>query len=200
MTINREQQSALVGMILGDAYLQKTGARNARLRLEHRADHKDYLMWKTHLLPQLFQGKATFLERVHPLTRRKYTYVRQQSSASPFLGKLRRMFYGNGKKAIPENLAKLLKDDIGFATWFYDDGYYFARDRAYYLYLGKVTRREAEIARDAFKQNFGLESKILNKQNKGFCLYFPVSERAKILAILQKYLVPVMSYKLGTPS
>ncbi len=200
MTVNREQQSALIGMILGDAYLQKTGARNARLRLEHRADHKDYLIWKTNLLPQLFQGKAVFLERVHPATRKTYAYVRQQSNASPFLGKLREIFYGTGKKSIPENLAKLLKDEIGFAVWFYDDGYYFARDRAYYLYLGKVSLREAEIARDALLVNFGLRSKILNKQNKGFCLYFPVSERAKILAILKKYFVPVMSYKLGTLS
>ena len=200
MTINSEQQSALVGMILGDAYLQKTGAQNARLRLEHRADHKDYLTWKTRLLPQLFQGRPTFLKRVHPLTKKTYGYVRQQSNASPFLGKLRQAFYGTGKKAIPENLAKLLKDQIGFATWFYDDGYYFVRDRAYYLYLGKVTFHEAEIARDTLQKNFGLKSRILNKQEKGFCLYFPASERVKISSILEKHSVPIMSYKLGTLS
>lgn len=77
MTIDREQQSAIVGMILGDAYLQRTGARNARLRLEHRADHKDYLIWKTQLLQQLFQGKPVFLTRVHSLTKKTYVHVLQ---------------------------------------------------------------------------------------------------------------------------
>jgi hypothetical protein len=200
MTINKEQQSALVGMVLGDAYLQKTGARNARLRLEHRADHAEYLVWKTRLLPHLFQGKPVLLKRVHPKTGRTYSYVRQQSNASPILGKLRTLFYGNGKKAIPEQLEKLLKSDIGFAIWFYDDGYYFARDRAFYLYLGRVSKREAGIARDALERDFGLKSTILDKKIKGFCLYFPVSEREKIQSILKKYPVPVMKYKLGTLS
>ena len=89
MKINKEQESALVGMVLGDAYLQKTGTQNARLRLEHRADHREYLIWKTHLLPHLFQGAPTFLDRIHPDTHRTYSYVRQQSNASPYLGKMR---------------------------------------------------------------------------------------------------------------
>jgi hypothetical protein len=200
MIINKEEQSAAIGMILGDGYLQKTGARNARLRLEHRADHAEYLVWKTRLLPKLFQGKAAFLKRMHPKTKHSYSYVRQQSNASPWLGKLRSLFYGEGRRTIPQNLPKLLKSDIGFAVWFYDDGYYFVRDRAYYLYLGTVRQEEAETARVTLNRNFGLKSRVLNKKQKGFCLYFPVSEREKIRTILKKHYVPVMSYKVGAPS
>ena len=98
MKINKEQESALIGMVLGDAYLQKTGERNARIRLEHRADHSEYLVWKTRLLPQLFQGKPIFLNRKHPKTQRIYSYVRQQSNASPYVGKIRKLFYPDGKK------------------------------------------------------------------------------------------------------
>lgn len=111
------------------------------------------------------------------------------------------MFYGTGKKSIPANLSKLLKRDTGFfAIWFYDDGYCFARDCAYYLCLGTVNLCEVEIARATLKSNFGLEGKILNKRAKGFCLYFPVSEHHKILEIFSKYKVSAMSYKLGIPS
>lgn len=184
-------------MVLGDAYLQKTGELNARLRLEQQADHAEYLIWKAHLLPQLFQGKPTFLKRVHPQTHREYSYVRQQSNASPHLGRIRKIFYPDGKKKIPESLPKWLKSDIGFAIWFYDDGYYFKRDRAFYLYLGTVSPEEADIAHGTLEKNFSLKNTILNKKKKGFAIYFPASEREKIVHILLKYLVPVMGYKLG---
>ena len=183
-------------MVLGDAYLQKTGELNARLRLEHRADHAEYLIWKASLLPQLFQGKPIFLDRVHPQTHRTYSYVRQQSNAGPYLGKIRKVFYPDGKKKIPESLPKLLKSDIGFAIWFYDDGHYFLRDRAFYLYLGTVSLHEAEIVHETLGKNFDLKNIILNKRTKGFAIYFPATERAKIVAILSKHPVPIMAYKV----
>ena len=145
-------------MILGDGYLQPTGAKNARLRLEHRADHKEYLVWKTKILPYLFQGKPVFLARVHPKTKMTYHYARQQSNASPILGKLRKIFYPNGRKVIPNNIERFLRDDIAFAIWFYDDGYYYRRDQCSYLYLGRVSRREAESAKTAIEKK--KESKI----------------------------------------
>lgn len=196
MNLTKQQQSALVGMILGDAYLQPTGKRNARLRLEQRADHKDYLVWKANLLPQLFQGKPTFLERVHPITKRTYRYVRWQSNTSPVLGKFRKLFYPDGKKKIPENLKKFLRDDIAFAIWFYDDGYYYPRDRCSYLYLRRVDHREAEIARDVVQEKFGVRSTMLDKKNKGFVLYFSREESRKIKLIVERHYVKVMAYKI----
>ena len=194
--INKEQESALIGMVLGDAYFQKTGERNARIRLEHRADHADYLIWKTQLLPQLFQGKPVFLKRKHPKTKRIYSYVRQQSNSSPHMGKIRKLFYPDGMKKIPESLPRWLKSDIGFAIWFYDDGYYYVRDRSLYLYLGTVSEKEAEFAKATLSKNFDLQSTIANKGTKGFALYFPVSEREKVRNILLKHRVPVMEYKI----
>lgn len=196
MKINQEQESALIGMILGDAYVQKTGARNARLRLEQQAAHREYLIWKTRLLKGLFQGKPTMLKRIHPGTQKTYSYVRQQSNASPYLGKLRALFYPNGKKQIPEELYRWLVSDIGFAIWFYDDGYYYLRDRSLYLYLGTVSRKEATIAKDVLRKRFNLQSTIADKGKKGFALYFPASERNKVRDILAKYRVPIMAYKI----
>lgn len=183
-------------MILGDAYLQKTGENNARLGLEHRRDHAGYLAWKAHLLPQLFQGAPTFLTRIHPHSHQAYSYVRQQSNASPYLGKLRKLFYPDGKKKIPAALARWLKLEIGFAIWFCDDGHYFRRDRAFSLYLGTVSREEAAIASDTIRKNFGIASTILDKKSKGFVLYFPSREREKVILLLSKYRVPCMAYKI----
>ena len=114
------------------------------------------------------------------------------------MGKLRKLFYPNGKKQIPENLAKLLRDDIAFAVWFYDDGYFYPRDKCSYLYLGRVTRHEAEIASDAIQKEFGIKNKVLDKKNKGFALYFSREESKKIKSIVEKFRVPVMAYKIPT--
>lgn len=197
MKLTEEQEAAIIGMILGDAYLQKTGSQNARLRLEHRADHKDYLVWKTNLLPGLFQGRPTFLKRIHPITKKTYSYVRQQSNSSPLLGAFRKLFYPRDKKNIPDNLAKLLKSNIALAIWYLDDGYYYPRDKCAYIYLGRVSRHEAEIASHAIKNSFDLTNKILDKKQKGFVLYFSYSEIVKLKAIVGKYVVPIMAYKIN---
>ena len=44
--MKQRQEDLVIGMILGDAYLQKTGKQNARLRLEHSIMQKAYLEWK----------------------------------------------------------------------------------------------------------------------------------------------------------
>lgn len=196
MRLNKEQEAALTGMILGDGYLQPTGKKNARLRLEHRADHKDYLVWKAKLLPGLFQGRPTFLKRKHPITQKIYSYVRQQSNSSPVLGKLRRIFYRNGRKTIPNKLEKLLKSDIALAIWYFDDGYYYPRDKCAYLYLGRISRQETETASQAISKKFRIKNKVLDKKEKGFALYFPHKELDKLKMIAGKYAVPVMAYKI----
>jgi hypothetical protein len=196
MNLTKRQQVAVIGMILGDGYLQATGAKNARLRLEQSIKQKDYLLWKAGLLPPLFQGKPVFLDRIHPKTRKTYQYARQQSNASPVLGGLRKLFYPDGRKQIPDDLAKFLRDDIAFAVWFYDDGYCYERDRCSYLYLGTVSRHEADIAQKAIAEKFGIASTVIDKKKKGFALYFSRIESGKIKKILEKYPVPGMAYKI----
>lgn len=182
-------------MILGDGYLQKTGQKNARLRLEHRADHREYMVWKASLLPQLFQGRPSFLKRNHPLTKRTYSYVRFQSHSSPVLGKLRSKFYPDGAKKIPKDLKKFLKDDIALAIWYMDDGYYYARDKCAYIYLGTVTLEEAKIASESIYEIYRIHNRVLDKKNKGFALYFSPSDVPHLMTRIQRYIVPIMQYK-----
>lgn len=195
MYLNKIQKAALIGMILGDGYLQKTGSKNARLRLEHRGDHREYLLWKVHWLPQLFQGAVRHLDRIHPLTKRTYHYIRHQSNSSPLLGKLRRIFYPSGKKHIPKNLEDFLISEIALAIWYFDDGYYSRRDNSIYLYLGRVSREETETAREAIRKRFGIDSKILDKRKKGFVLYFSPTKVPLFISKIASYRIPVMLYK-----
>lgn len=197
INLTRNQKAILVGTLLGDGSLQKTGAKNARLRLEHGAKQKDYLLWKMRAFPHLFQGKPSHLFREHPKSNATYEYWRAQSNATPALGAWRTLFYPDGKKQIPENLAEMLTE-LGLAVWYMDDGYFYPKDKNSYLYLGRVSKEEAEIARSAVEKNFDLVPRIYDKKTKGFALYFSPSETRKLHDLIrQDFVLPLFAYKLS---
>ncbi|MCD6220352.1 hypothetical protein J7K43_08230 [Candidatus Calescamantes bacterium] len=194
ISLSREQKSILFGIILGDGYLQKTGKKNARLRLEHGGRQKEYLLWKVKKLGKLFQGKPKYLERVHPISKRKYSYWRHQSQSTPYLGKLRRIFYPDGKKRIPEDLEKYLTP-MTLAVWYMDDGYYYSRDRCSYLYLGNVSEKEAEIVVQVLARKFNIEGQVKRKK-KGYAIYFSPKETQKLKNVIKDYILAQFNYKL----
>lgn len=195
MKLSTTQRDILVGTILGDAFLQKTGEKNARLRLEHGGKQKSYLLWKVSKLSQLFQGKPTYLRRIHPLSKATYEYWRHQSQSMPDLGKLRKIFYPGGRKTIPPNLIEFLRSPLVLAVWYMDDGYYYGRDRIAYLYLGNVTRAEAEIAAHALQSKFDLHARILVKK-KGFALCFSPDQTRELASLVEPYIIDQFKYKL----
>ena len=195
MKLSSLQRDILVGTILGDAFLQKTGERNARLRLEQGAKQKSYLLWKVRNLSTLFQGKPKYLRRIHPITGRTYEYWRHQSQSMPELGRLRKIFYPAGRKHIPANLEKFLRSPLVLAVWYMDDGYYYLRDKIAYLYLGNVTRDEAAVAVHALKRKYGLEGRVLAKK-KGFALCFSPAETRKLAMVVRTYIIDHFRYKL----
>ncbi len=198
ISLTQKQKAILVGTVLGDGFLQKTGEKNARLRLEHGVKQKEYLLWKMSAFPNLFQGMPSHLSRVHPKTTATYEYWRAQSNATPVLGTWRTLFYPEGKKRIPAHLAEMLTEPLALAVWYMDDGYYYPKDKNSYLYLGSVSKEEAEIARGAIEKNFNLAPRVYDKKKKGFALYFSSSETKKLHDIVRPYLVlPLFAYKVG---
>lgn len=195
MKLTSQEEQIVIGGVLGDGYLQKTGKQNARFRLEHSEVQKDYLFWKTKQLKRLFQGKPKFIKRKHPLTKKVYSYWRHQSQTMPELGKIRMIFYPEGKKIIPQNLVKIL-GRLGLAVWYMDDGYYYRRDKSAFLYLGRVSAQEAEIARDAIREKFQLESIIKDKKQKGYVLYFSPSQTRKLKKVINSFIIEKFRYKL----
>ncbi len=194
ISLSKEQESILFGTILGDGYLQKTGENNARLRLEHGYKQKEYIFWKIEKLNQLFQGKPIYLERIHPLTKRTYKYYRHQSQSTPYLGKLRNIFYSEGKKTIPENLEKYITPQM-LAVWYMDDGYYYLRDKCSYLYLGNVSEKEADIVSLAILKKFKIQTRVKQKK-KGFAIYFSHSQVEKLKLLIKDYIINYFNYKL----
>ena len=191
----QKQKDVLIGMILGDAYLQKTGKQNARLRLEHGIGQEDYLLWKVNFLKNYFQSKIQFLERANSIWKRTYKYVRIQSTSSPEFGKLQRLFYKDSKKVIPETIKNLFKNPISLAIWFMDDGYFYQRDKMSYIYIPNFDKESMGYLLNALKSNFNLLP-IPKQKKKGFVLIFNVSETQKLVNIIKKFIIPSMRYKI----
>ena len=183
-------------MILGDAYLQKTGKTNARIRLEHSEKQKDYLLWKGLQFPEFFQGKPTRLIRFNPIFKKEYSYLRWQSNASPEIGKFHQKFYQNGRKIIPQELLRLLNSSLSLAVWFMDDGYFYHRDKIAYIYIPKYSLEERERLLKMLKDNFSLEAKIKIKKRGNLVLVFSVEETKKLILLIKPFIIPSMQYKL----
>lgn len=197
MKLTKRQRAILAGALLGDAYLQKTGERNARLRLEHGGKQKEYLAWKTAQFPRQFFRPMTRIARVHPGTKQTYVYYRAQSHATPILGAWHSRFYPNGKKQIPGDLAEILEDSVMLAVWYMDDGYYDPTQKHSFIYLGRVTRAKAEIAQHAIESRFRVSSKLYDKKQKGYALFFSVAETKKLHALIGRDVPASMRYKLS---
>lgn len=196
MKLTKQQINVLVGTILGDGFLQKTGEKNARLRLEHSQKQKDYVLWKGKIFGRLFQGKPNNLLRTHPKSKEVYAYCRWQSSASPAFGEWRKYFYPHGKKIIPSDIGKFLNDPITLAVWYMDDGYFEKKDRNCLIYLGRVSRGEGETVQKALLENFRISATLYDKKTKGFALFFGVEETKKLHKIITPFIVLSLKYKI----
>jgi len=237
--MTQKQKNLLIGMILGDAYLQKTGKQNARIRLEHSIKQREYLDWKVSLLKNYFQSKIQILERANAFWNKEYQYARIQSTSSPEFGKLQRFFYKQVKKTtesdsvdeltheperanysqanllvkledttalavelhresmkiIPEKINIIFISNLSLAVWFMDDGYYYPRDKMSYIYIPNYDEQSIKNLLFSLKENFNLLP-LLKRKKKGLVLVFSVNETRKLMALIKKFIIPSMQYKI----
>jgi len=195
--MTRQQEQIVIGCILGDAYLQKTGKRNARLRLEHSVKQKEYIFWKQNELKNFMQDRPKLIKRYNPVFRKHYRYYRCQSHSTPIFGKLQRLFYLDNKKQIPPNISSLFSK-LALAVWFMDDGYYYQKDKIAYIYLSQFPVNQIKCLAQALKSTYGLNLKIEIKKKGNYNFRFSVVETAKLLEIIKPYVIKSMSYKVNT--
>lgn len=194
--MTKKQKEILIGTILGDSFLQKTGNKNARLRFEHSLFQREYLEWKVNELKNYFPSKINVLKRFNKVWNKTYNYVRAQSSSSSEFGKLRAIFYKDAKKIIPDNISNLLKTSLSLAIWFMDDGYYYHRDKMSYIYIPNYDQKSLDKLVFALKENFNLFPS-LKKKKKGLVLVFNVLETKKLVEIIKSHIIPSMEYKIS---
>ncbi len=197
MKLSIKQKDILYGLILGDGYLQKTGQKNARLRLEHSHKQENYINWKFEELKNLFSSRPKRIERLHPISKKKYIYYRLQSNSSSLIGKLQGMFYQHNKRVIPEKISNLLKSPLTLAVWYMDDGYYYKRDKSAHIYLPKYQPAELELLRRTLASNFGIKTKFYCRPDKKSCQINIIGEeKEKFFSLISPHIIKSLRYKI----
>lgn len=198
MGLTKRQRDAVIGMLLGDAWLQKTGKRSARLRLKHSVKQRDYIYWKYELLKNYMQSEPKLIRRYNPIWEKSYSYYRCQTHSSPEFGKMRRKFYENNCKTIPADINKILKSPFTLAIWYMDDGYYYKRDKISCIYLKRLTAEETERIINCLQENFNLYGRIKIKKELPV-IYFSPKDTKKLTDLVRPYIIPSLNYKLPPP-
>lgn len=193
--LSKKQREVLIGLVLGDGFLQATGKKNARLRLEHSIKQKSYLDWKYEVLKNFMQSKPKQIDRFNPVWKRSYSYYRCQSHATPYLGKLRRLFYSGNRKIVPNNIESLLKSPQSLAVWYMDDGNFYHRDGIAEIYLPSYSKDDLQRLVGTLEANFDLKPKVKIKKKKYPVFNFNVEQTRHLLEIVKPYLVPSLEYK-----
>jgi LAGLIDADG DNA endonuclease family len=176
------QRQIIVGSLLGDGAMRcKT---NALLEINHSVHQQSYVDWKYRHLANLV--------RTPPKARRSngariaYRFVtRSLPELTPFF----RLFYGTGRKRIPE----LELSELTLAVWFMDDG---CRSRnAVYLNTQQYEEVSQSTVLRLLREQWGIEG-ALNRDKTYHRVRLSVEGTRKLGKLIEPYLLPELRYKL----
>jgi hypothetical protein len=181
-SLSEVQRQIIVGTLLGDGAMRcKT---NALLEINHSFHQRSYVDWKYRQLADLVGTPPK--ARKSNGTRIAYRFVtRSLAELTPYF----RLFYGTGRKRIPE----LELSELTMAVWFMDDG---CRSRnAVYLNTQQYDETSQGRLLRLLREQWGIEG-ALNRDKSYFRIRLSVEGTRKLARLIEPYLLPELRYKL----
>jgi hypothetical protein len=195
--ISKKLESLIIGSLLGDAYLSKPRNRGNYFEIQHSDKQFEYLEWKRSRFIQegIIPSKLYNLE--------KYKAHKFHIYGAKFDGLLlRHQLYPNGNKTVTRHHLNRL-DAEGLAIWFMDDGGKVITKKngqinGRYLKIStySFTYDEHLIMQQYFEVVWDIKCSIKMDKGKYYWLKFPAIEAKKLIAIIQPYIHPILSYKI----
>jgi hypothetical protein len=174
MNLNKQIKDFLIGTLLGDAHIGRTGFNKAFISFEQSSKKIEYLNYLFNITKEgeIPLMSETIKEYVREDSRYKTTnkslYFRTQSLES--LKPMADLFLDTeGKKIIPNNIADHLTPR-SLAFWIMDDGQQ-VKSGGLTLCTDSYNSKEIYILREALKKNFNLETTIHNKKGNDETIY-----------------------------
>lgn len=201
MNLTKEEKDILIGSLLGDGCLRKMGrSKVPSFSVSHSEDQKDYVFWKYEKLKRWVNTPPWREERIYYKDKsRKTVSWRFQTLSRAVFTELYNAFYKNGRRIIPDNIAKLLeKSPLILAVWFMDDGN--KNHKAVFLNTQSFSLSDQRKLLQALHKVFGFQV-TLNKHSysKGIQLYrirISTESTKKLKSIIEKYILPQFAYKI----
>lgn len=193
-SLTSEQQSLLVGSLLGDARLEcRSVTGTARLRIHHADRQRDLLFWKYHMFQSWVKREPWRTDWKDKRNGKIYSSLFFHTRTSSHLTPWWKLFYPNGSKIIPVSIDHYL-NPLALAVWCMDDGCF--QPESIILNTQSFSLKEHIYLQKIFMQKFGVQPS-LHRDRKNMRLYFGKKEKRQLMAIIQPFLLPAF-YKSKT--
>lgn len=195
LTMTDRQKQILVGMLLGDAHLERQqGALSARLKIEHAVAQEAYVDWKYHEWRDWVRTPPKVRVRRNRLGTSS-TNIGFTTLSHVEFEWFRLIFYRDRCKVIPEDLRLT---PLSMAVWFMDDGSRKSSQcRGLYLNTQSFTQAEVLLLQEVMRRDVGVETTV-RKQRDGLQIYVPAPSAPTLTAFITRKVLPSMRYKLSS--
>lgn len=195
---NTDVISVMVGLLLGDGYLNNRSGEGARMAVKQSIVHKEYLF----SIYEFFykRGYCTSLEpRLYARTLKgkniKYFGYEFNTFTFRSLVWLQKLFYKNGKKVVPSNISELITP-LALAVWLSDDGGWVGSGIR--IAANSFTLEEVELLSEVLSNKFDLDCTIQKISLKDkYSIYIKKISILKLRSLILPQLHPTMHHKLG---
>jgi hypothetical protein len=195
--LDSKLKQILIGTILGDVYMRRFSEKaNVRVTFRQGSIHASYLLH----LHSLFQEFVLAPPLISTVTDKNTGKIRHNLSFStlslPCFNEIYELFYLNGKKIIPNNIADFLTP-LSLAYWIMDDGSFTGSGLK--LHTNAFCMEELNLLIKALDQNFSIKAtiSISNREKSQYNLYITKSQMSLLKNLVLKHMHPDMLYKLN---
>lgn len=197
---DNDLMAALIGTLLGDGWLTKSGkgSKSYRGGISHSTKQYCYLEYKKQLLSAIItnSGITSKLNKEQTLNGKKIaenTSCNITFKASPYLKELHSILYRNGKKVITDKLLEHF-DVLSLALFYFDDGHKSINKSGLVYY--RIANYDLDLKSRLKFQSFLLEKFNLNCKVYANCFEFFNKEGIKFINLIKEYAPECVQYKL----
>ncbi len=186
------------GCLLGDGTLRdnKKYGGNSVLATTHKIEHKEYVDWLSQQLGAFYSCITHREPSYSQIVTKCQPSLMLTSINHPDFSELRRRFYPNGKKIMPDGILDKLSE-LSVSVWIMDDGCYNKPNRRIQLATQSFTREENERIANWFASWGIIATTARVPGGSGFATNFSAKSTERIRELFGYYFVPCMRYKLG---
>lgn len=192
--LSQRQKEIIVGTLLGDGYLEHDGFKASRLQIKQCERKKEYVFW--------LHQELCNLVKTPPKQRKDNQQWYFSTRSLMELDYFRNLFYGSGRKVVPNIIKELPFSSLSLAVWFMDDGTLDYRVKSHYSFsfsTDSFTEPEVRLLQELMFDKFQIRTSIQTPSCRGkryVKLYVGKQGRGTFISTVKPYILSCFDYKL----